>query len=155
MSAKNYYQLNYLSLDFYNEYDSSAYPEIEHKSNRPYMVMLVCIRSNTFAIPFRTNIAHNNCYKFKKSARATTTVTGLDYTKAVVVNDSRYIGAPARIDNMEYAELSNSYLFIVKQFEKFVNDYIAYVNGKSNYYNVKKFQYTTLKYFHKELGIIP
>ncbi len=153
MNTKKDYQLNYLSADFCNKYNSSDYPEIENKDNRPYMVVLIKIKNNTFAVPFRTNVPHNNCYKFKKSTRPTNTVTGLDYTKAVIVNDSKYIGAEARINDMEYTELNENSVFIIRQFEKFVADYIAYANGKKNYYAVKKFKYTTLKYFHKELGI--
>lgn len=154
MNTKKAYQLNYLSAEFYNEYNSDDYPEIENKNNRPYMVVLIKIGNNTFAVPFRTNVSHSNCYKFKKSTRPTNTVTGLDYTKAVIVNDSKYIGAVARINDMEYTELSDNSAFIIKQFKKFVADYITYANGKRNYYAEKKFKYTTLKYFHDELGIL-
>ena len=63
------------------------------------------------------------------------------------------IRVPARINDKEYIELNDNYKFIVKQFSKFVADYIAFANGKKNYYNLKKFRFTTLKYFHKELGI--
>ena len=153
MNTKKNYQLNYLTADFYEKYNSNDYPEIENKDNRPYMVVLIKIDDNTFAIPFRTNVPHNNCYKFKNSTRPTNTVTGLDYTKAVIVNDSKYIGVAARINDMEYKELSNKSVFIIRQFEKFIADYIAYANGKKNYYAVRKFKFTTLKYFHKELGI--
>ena len=101
MNTKKAYQLNYLSAKFYEKYNSIDYPEIENTDSRPYMVVLIKIENNTFAIPFRTNVPHNSCYKFKN----------------------------------------------------FVNDYIAYVNGKKNYYAIKKFKFTTLKYFHNELGI--
>ena len=153
MNRNKEYQLNYLSPRFYEVYNSTEYPEIEHKETRPYMVLLVRLEDNTFAIPFRTNISHSNCYKFKQSTRPTGSVTGLDYTKAVIVNDERYIGVPARINDKEYIELNDNYKFIVKQFSKFVADYITFANGKINYYNMKKYRFTTLKYFHRELGI--
>lgn len=153
MNTKKQYQLNYLSADFYSDYDSKSYPEIENKDNRPYMVMLIKIKNNTFAVPFRTNVPHNNCYKFKTSTRPTDSVTGIDYTKAVIVNDIKYIGKPARINDKEYTELNHNYGFIINQFQKFVFDYIKYANGEKGYYLSKKFRYTTLKYFHKELGI--
>lgn len=151
MNNKKNYKLNYLSSKFYTKYDPVTYPEIEHKDNRPYMVVLVKIDRNTFAIPFRTNITHNNCYKFKNSSRTTHSVTGLDYTKAVIVNSSEYIGAPARIDDKEYVELNKNCSFIIKQFKKFIADYIEFINGKQSYYASKKFKFTTLKYFHNEL----
>ncbi len=153
MNTQKDYQLNYLSAEFYNRYNNANYPEIENKNNRPYMVLLVKIDDNTFAIPFRTNVPHNNCYKFKNSTRPTSTVTGLDYTKAVIVNDSKYIGDAARINDSEYTELSDNRLFIIRQFRKFVANYIKYATGKNTYYATKKFMYSTLKYFHKELGI--
>lgn len=147
------YKLNYLTEDFYNKYNSDSYPEIENKVNRPYMVMLIQIEGNTFAIPFRTNIKHNNCYKFENSSRPTESVTGLDYSKAVVVNDKRYIGVPARINDMEYTELDTNYHIIIKRFTTFVKGYIKYANGTLNEFQAKKYKYTTLKYFHNELGI--
>ncbi len=98
MNNKNNYKLNYLSADFYAAYDSVTFPEIENKSNRPYIVILLKIENNTFALPFRTNVKHSSCYKFKTSSRPTDTITGIDYTKAVVVNNSNYIGASARIN---------------------------------------------------------
>lgn len=147
------YKLNYLSAEFYSRYNSADYPEIENKSSRPYMVMLIQIEHNTFAIPFRTNVKHNNCYKFENSSRPTHSITGLDYSKAVIVNDSKYIGAAARINDREYTELDTNYHIITKQFTSFVKNYIKYRNGKLNEYQVKKYKYTTLKYFHKELGL--
>lgn len=154
MNKKNKrYKLNYLSAEFYNKYNSTDYPEIENKENRPYMVMLIQIENNTFAIPFRTNVKHNNCYKFENSSRPTDSITGLDYSKAVVVNDSIYIGAPARINDMEYTELDINYHIIIKQFTAFVKGYIKLANGKLNEYQAKKYKYTTLKYFQKELGL--
>ena len=147
------YKLNYLTAEFYNRYNSAEYPEIENKENRPYMVMLIQIENNTFAIPFRTNVKHSNCYKFENSSRPTNSITGLDYSKAVIVNDSKYIGVDARINDMEYTELDANYHIIIKQFTSFVRNYIKYANGKLNEYQAKKYKYTTLKYFHDELGI--
>lgn len=152
MNSKKKYKLNYLSADFFIKYNSTDYPEIENKDKRPYMVVLVKIENNTFAIPFRTNIPHNNCYRFKNSSRSTQSVTGLDFTKAVVVNDSKYIGVPARIDNKEYVDLNRNYLFIIEKFKKYVSDYIKFVNSNQKpYYAAKKFKFTTLKYFHDEI----
>lgn len=154
MNKKNKgYKLNYLSREFYEKYKSEIYQEIEHKENRPYMVMLIEIDSNTFAIPFRTNLKHNYCYKFKRSSRETNSVTGLDYTKAVIVNDTRFIGEAARINDMEYIELDINQHKIIARFTTFVRGYIKFVNEKPNEHQAKKYKYTTLKYFHKELGL--
>ena len=147
------YSLHYLSADFFNKYNSAQYPEIEQKASRPYIILLVKIEDNTFALPLRTNVRHPNCYKFKNSNRDTASVTGIDYTKAVIVNDAVYLGAEATIDDKEYIELNDRYFFIIKQFENYLKGYCNYVRGASNTYAEKKYRFTTLKYFHKELGL--
>ncbi len=148
---KKVFELNYLSKKFYTDYNAEDFPEIEHKMTRPYMVLLIKLDENTFAIPFRTNIRHSCCYKFKNSGRKTEAITGLDFTKAVVVNDKSYISDPATIDNKEYTELSNKYFFIIKKFKNYLEGYIDYINGNSNEFNSKKYMYSTLAYFKKEL----
>lgn len=148
---KKYYTLNYLSEEFYNDYNETDFPEIEQKSTRPYIVLLIKINENTFAIPFRTNVKHNYCYKFKNSNRDSDAVTGLDFTKAVIIAESKYIGSPATIDNKEYVELSNKYHFIISKFKKYVDGYLKYINGNGNEFDYKKYKYSTLKYFHKQL----
>ena len=117
------------------------------------MVFLIKIDENTYAIPFRTNIKHKFCYKFKNSDRNTKTSTGLDYTKAVVVNDESYIGDDATIDNKEYIELNNKYFFIIRQFENYLQGYTKYAKGGANEFETKKYRFSTLQYFHKEIGL--
>ena len=153
MAKNKNYELHYLSAEFYEKYNSADYPEIEHKAQRPYIVLLIKIENNTFALPLRTNIKHNNCYKFQYSTRATDSVTGIDFSKAVVVNKVEYIAEPAEIDNKEYVELSDRISFIISKFRTYIRGYYAYALGKSNEYQAKRYKYTTLKYFHKELGL--
>jgi protein AbiQ len=153
MNRKKNYSLNYLSESFYQKYNVKEYPEMENKRNRPYMVMLITIENNTFAIPFRTNVKHNNCYKFKNSTRTTSSVTGLDYSKAVIVNESSYIGPSARINDKEYDELDSKSYIIITRFKKYLQGYIDFVCGNSNVYKNKQYRYTTLQYFHKELNL--
>lgn len=147
------YKLSYLSSEFFSKYSPNKYPEIENKPTRPYLVMLVKIDNNTFAIPFRTNVKHKFCYRFKNSNRDTKSVTGLDYTKAVIVNNDDYIGDDAIIDNKEYIELNNKYYFIISKFKKYVDGYYKYVHNELNEFEARKYKYSTLKYFHAELGI--
>lgn len=147
------YELKYLSEEFYKKYNPVDYPEIEKKKERPYMVMLIKIENNTFALPFRTNVKHAACYRFKNSSRNTQSSTGLDYSKAVVIGDSKYLGNAATIDNKEYVELNNKYYFIMQQFKSYLGGYKKFINGELNKYEAKKYQFSTLKYFHNELGI--
>ncbi len=153
MENKKMFKLHYLSKDFYEKYNATAYPEIENKATRPYIVLLLKIDENTFALPLRTNIRHGCCYKFKYSSRPTDSVTGIDFSKAVVVKDEKYIGDVADIDNKEYVELNDRIAFIISKFKTYLRGYYAYANGTANEFQAKKYQFTTLKYFHDELGI--
>lgn len=91
-------------------------------------------------------------YKFKATGRVTNYSTGLDFTKAVLV-DASLLGDPAIIDNKEYLELSKKHFFIRKQFIKYFENYKRYLINELNEYQSKAYVYSTLKYYHKELGI--
>ena len=81
-----------------------------------------------FAIPLRTNIRHRNCYKFKTSDRETDSITGIDYSKAVVISKDPYLGKITDINDKEYLELQQMIFFIINMFKKYVNDYINTTN---------------------------
>ena len=63
------FTLNKLSMVFYTNYPATRYAEIEYKPSRPHVVMVVEIDGNKVALPLRTNIRHNKCYKFKNTGR--------------------------------------------------------------------------------------
>lgn len=147
------YSLKYLSDYFYIKYPNNIYPEFECKPERPYVVFLIKIDNHLFAIPFRTNMNHKYGYKFKNTGRETHTSTGLDFTKAVLVDDELLVGVDATIDDKEYLELDKKHFFIRTKFEKYYYDYKKYLHGKLNKYQEKAYKYTTLKYYHSELDI--
>ena len=141
-------ELRKLTQKFYDDYPQSLYPEIEYKLGRPYVILLVKIRKKTFAIPFRTNIKHSSCYKFKSTKRIANSSTGLDFSKAVVIIKKEHLGDLTYIDNKEYVELQNKYYFVLKKFKKYVYDYVHYKRYGGNKYIEKRYRYTTLKYFN-------
>lgn len=147
------FTLNKLSMDFYMNYPAIQYAEIEYKPSRPYVVMVIEITGNKFALPLRTNIRHNYCYKFKNTGRDTQSSTGIDFTKAVIVNDEKYIGVPTTIDNKEYVELMNKFYFVIKKFRNYLQGYIDYRRNGGDEFTARKYQFTTLQYFERELGI--
>ncbi len=147
------FTLNTLSKEFYSAFPPEDYPEIEHKPSRPYVVLIVAIENNKFALPLRTNIRHDYCYKFKNSSHATNSVTGIDFSKAVIVNNPNFIGDKAEIDDKEYAELSNKYYFVIKKFKTFLNNYIRFRKHGGNDFVARKYKFTTLRYFDAELNL--
>ena len=72
----------FLSEAFYKDYPSEQFPEIEHKPNRPYVVVFVTVGERQFAIPMRSHITHPHAFLTDKTNRC-----GVDYTKAIVVLD--------------------------------------------------------------------
>lgn len=118
------------------------------------MVLLVRVNNLQFAIPFRTNVIHKYCYKFKNTTRDTSTSTAIDFSKTVVIKNEDYLSNFAKIDNEEFKELNDKYYFIIKKFTKYVNDYIKIITTySSDSYEYKSMKYSTLQYFHHELKI--
>ena len=149
------YEIRLLSNEFYAKYNNTIFPEMEEKASRPFLVLLVVIENNKFAIPFRTNVKHKYCYKFINTNRYTNSSTALDFSKAVIVNDESFIGVEAKIDQREFVELSSKSIFIMNKFKNFVSKYKKIMQNpdknKYEYELLKK--YSTLKYFHEELGL--
>ncbi len=147
-----------LANDFYLDYPSQSYPEILQKSNRPY----VCLYIHTcygfdVCVPYRTSINHKYSYHFKNSQRAKQHNSGLDYTKVVIITETRYLNSKIRtIDKDEYSETVKNLKRITKKVVQYIDDYMFHVcNIKllSNEEFSRRYDRSTLKYFHAELGI--
>lgn len=98
-------ELRKISNEFYKDYPHSKFTEMESKTGRPYVVLLVKINKIKFAIPLRTNIRHAYCYKFKTSDRETNSSTGIDFSKAIVIKKVSYLSEETDINDKEYLEL--------------------------------------------------
>lgn len=72
-------KLVFLSESFYEKYKNCR--EILHKHERPYVCLGIKIQGKVFAIPFRHHITHK--YAFIVDGGS-----GLDYTKAVIIQDA-------------------------------------------------------------------
>ena len=155
---ENDYQILQLSSAFYRHYKSPPYHEILKKSNRPYNCLLFQTHYDYYiCIPYRTEISHSYAYRFKNSKRSRKHKSGLDYTKIIIITDSKYMDEKTIIiDKDEYKETIQYFSKIKKQALQYVEDYIAHVRGTNplSYQEFnRKYNYSTLKYFHNELGI--
>ena len=74
-------------------------------------------------------------------------MTGIDFSKAVVVSKESYLGEETDINDKEYLELQEKTFFIISKFKKYVNDYIVYKKDGGNEYLTKRYAFSTLKYF--------
>ena len=83
--------------------------------------------------------------------------SGLDYSKIIIVSDKKYIGTEdAIIDKDEYNETVKNIYVIKSDALKYVDDYVSYMRGDIVLHErefKRKYSYSTLQYFHKELGI--
>lgn len=154
------YEIKKLSEQFYEDYPHDQYQEILTKESRSYDVVLFEIdylEDCYVCVPFRTEMKHNNGYKFKFSDRSKKHQSGLDFSKLVIISKDEYISESSTIDIDEYKEFEKQENHIHKNLEEYIHDYIEHVNGHIPLHIKqfeRKYKYSTLKYFHKELGII-
>ena len=142
-------KIRHLTADFYTDYSHCS--EILSDPQRPYCVIILVVEGLKFAVPFRTNINHNSCFLFSGSPRGGN--SGIDFSKSVVIIDNKYVGNVTFIDSYEYREFINKKAIILNRFKKFIEDYKIWVNNPEYYHQENLIMYSSLQYFHTELGI--
>lgn len=152
------YQILKLTEEFYNSYPDPPYTELMKKDKRAYTCLLFQSHYGYFiCVPFRTEINHKYAFHFKKSLRSRMHKSGLDYTKIAIITKGEYIETKdAVIDRDEFRETISNIKRIKREVLRFVEDYIEHNKGikvlHAKEYR-RRYAYTSLKYFHKELGI--
>lgn len=139
----------FLSQQFYNDYKNCC--EIEQKQNRPYAMVLATINNIDFAIPLRSHIKHDNVLWTDKANNC-----GLDFSKAVVIVDKlKYINYSIVpfIRQNEFNSLKGKEYIVKTKMESYLNKYIKSYNKQEIIRNKMFCSFSTLQYFHKELGI--
>ena len=153
------YQVLNLTEDFYLHYPSPPFTELVSKEQRPYNCLLIQSHYDYFiCIPYRSSITHRYAFKFRKSERSKKTKSGLDYTKTVIIKDSTFISdKDAIVDSDEYSETRQHIDRIVSDATGYVDEYVKYVKGEATDLSEqefkRKYDFSTLQYFHNELGI--
>ena len=144
---------------FFNAYPETQYPEIMRKDGRPYTCLLIETQDGYFiCIPFRSSIQHNEAFIFTNTARSTHSRSGLDYKKVVIIKESDYIDSTTQVlvDNDEYSAMMTNIDAIVNEIDDYIKVYIDHINGTKRLHPrqfVRRYQYSTLPYFHDILGI--
>lgn len=153
------YQILHLTAKFYADYPNPPYKEILKKESRPYNCLLIQSHYGYFiCIPYRSHIKHKYAFKFKNSTRSKQTHSGLDYSKIVIITKNEYIGKnDAIIDQDEFKETRDNIEYIKNDVQNYIDDYVAVMSGDTTTYDKVEFkriyEYSTLPYFHNELGI--
>lgn len=158
MLPENDYQILKLTDDFYSAYPNPPYFEIMQKKQRAYNCLLFQSHYEYFiCIPYRSEINHKYAYHFKNTTRSRVHRSGLDYSKILIINKTDYIDSnDAIIDKDEFNETMVNLEKIKKEALNYVEDYVAHVSGVRSLHPkefARRYDYSTLKYFHKELRI--
>lgn len=154
-------ELYRLSPAFIAAYPSDVYPELMYKSARVYNCLLVDTHADFYiCIPYRSHVSHNNGFFFQHSNRSKRTRSGLDYSKIVLIAKSEYLDSatPAIIDKDEYNETMRNIKRIVREAVAYVDGYANHVLGKKHLPQstfLRKYQFSTLPYFHDILKLPP
>ena len=154
---QNDYQILRLTEHFYNAYPEPPYREVLKKNQRAYNCSLFQTHYDFFiCIPYRTEISHKYAYHFRKSSRSQKHKSGLDYTKIAIIKDISYIDRIAIIDQDEFAETRKHIYYIAEKAEQYIEEYKKHISGENTLDKRefrRKYGWSTLKYFHKELEI--
>ena len=133
----------FLTDEFYEHYINCT--EIEQKSDRPYVQLYIRIKNIHFAIPFRSNIKHRYVYWTDKANGF-----GLDYSKAVIIENLDYIDTSRKpyIREHEHKALVGKDRDVEKGLLKYIAEYIK-AKEKIDERSKRLRQYSTLQYFEK------
>lgn len=119
------------------------------EKNRGYGIVVIEINNGMcFGIPLRSHLRHRHGFK-------TIGDKGLDYSKAVLIENAALIGQTFKIPHDEYVKIKDREHFITSRFQKYVERYIVLANRGDNNALQQSYRYTTLVNYHAELGITP
>ena len=128
------------------------------KHGRAYTCLLFQTHYDYFiCIPYRTEVSHQYAYHFKKSARSRKHKSGLDFSKIVIIKKCEYIDSKdALVDKDEFNETMVHLEKIKKDALEYVEDYVRHIENEIQLHPrefKRRYQYSSLPYFHRELGI--
>lgn len=129
-----------LSDAFYLKYGNCK--EVLDKADRPYCCVTMKIEGHLFAIPLRHHIHH--AYAFH-----TINDAGLDYTKAVPVDDPSFVSDDKpQIDSKEWGIIRSNEDSIYKGFSRYIRQYKRAIANISNPRSIRLIKYSSLQYFN-------
>jgi len=121
---------------------------------RGYGIVIIDLNTLKFAIPLRSNINHDACFIISKQKNQNSTViTGLDFSKALLIKNPSYISKEIfRIPNEQHNRLKVKEHFIAQKFSKYVEKYTkAILKTDKRILNLPEYRFSTLQNYHLEL----
>lgn len=138
--------------------DKQNLNEINQDEKRPYLALKISIDTNDYYIPFESRLhmhpGLNNksliCLPYQTDEDDFPTA-GINFEKTLIINDPEYIIETGSVRNNQFNGIILRWDFIIRQFEKYIKDYIFFTQRGGNM--PFRFKYSTLVYFHDELNI--
>lgn len=132
-----------------------SYARISHgrdqvlQKSRGYGVVYLSFGELIFALPLRSNLNHPNGFKTIFDGKFW---NGVDYSKALVVlHDDLEEGIFETRVQGEFDKIKANEEKIKSEFLEYLAEYVEAVQGGHSLH--RKFNFTTLQYFHTELGL--
>jgi len=135
----------FLSSLFYSDYVNCV--EIEQKPMRPYVQVCTMINGIQFAVPLRSGIAHKEHVLWTDRLNG----CGLDFSKAVVITDKKYIDKISKphIRQNEFDSLRGKEYIIEQKLKKHISDYKKAKEQLHIDRNKFLCKFSTMQYFEK------
>jgi protein AbiQ len=139
----------FLTQQFYDDHKECT--EIEQKLTRPYSQVHAKINGVQFAIPLRSGIRHKHVLWTNKLEKC-----GLDFSKAVVIVDDKYIDKTTEphIRQNEFDSLRGKEYIVEQKMLKYISDYKKAKTELNIERNKILCQYSTMQYFEEYIGNI-
>lgn len=137
-------QIAKIKQAFFNQNDYLI-EALDKGASRGYGIAVVTIGDGLkFGIPLRSNMKHQAGFK-------TVERKGLDYSKAILIEDDGHIGNTFKIPADEYKKIQDKEHFITNKFQKYVDKYIKSVK-KADANALREYSFSTLQNYHVQLG---
>jgi len=133
--------------------------EADLKSTRIYLGIVIQINNNNCFIPLETKLKENELLARKSQwplPSSTRPDAGLNFEKCLIINDLRHLNLihNPQIANSQKRGIDNNKKSIRARLNRYIENYIKAYN-KDRHLKDYIFKFTTLHYFHKELGLFP
>ena len=138
----------FLTEQFYDDYRHCT--EIERKSTRPYVRLVVSMDGIDFAIPLRSQINHGHVLWTDKKNRC-----GLDFSKTIVIEDICYVDMTRKpyIRPHEHKSLIGREYDIEIGLRSYIEKYKEAKQFPERSKNISLLAYSTMQYFEKHILI--
>lgn len=127
--------------------DKSLSDEWFPDKTRGYGIVVIEFKGLKFGIPLRSNMNHSSGFH-------TVGNKGLDFSKAVLIKDNKYISNESFIiPKEEHTKIRDKSYFISSRFNKYVSRYCDLVNNESYSVIDRVYNFSTLKNYHCDLDL--